>query len=123
MLAFLINPTTETIEVVEHDGDYKNIQKLIGASLFTTVCIKYDEDKGVSTDIYVDDEGMLSLTADTKFIKFDNYPYPLAGNGLVLGCDIEGESIAPMISKEELEDSVSFMDFFEVREYTMKEGI
>ena len=56
MLAFLINPTTETIEVVEHDGDYKNIQKLIKASLFTTVCIKYDEDKGVSTDIYVDDE-------------------------------------------------------------------
>jgi len=28
-----------------------------------------------------------------------------------------------MISKEELEESVSFMNFFEVRDYAMKEGI
>ena len=123
MLAFLINPETENIEVVEYDGDFRNIQQMIEARLFTTVCIKYDEEKGISTDIYVDDEGMLDLQPTTKFFKHQDYIYPLAGKGLVLSGDTEGESISPMISKEELEKKISYMDMFEVRQYVMKEGI
>ena len=37
MQAILIDPYTQTIEVVEYSGDYKDIYALLGCDLFTTV--------------------------------------------------------------------------------------
>lgn len=49
--------------------------------------------------IFVDDEGLLK-PCDHFFIWKD-YPQPLAGRGLILGCDEEGNSVAPRVTLEE----------------------
>ena len=55
MLAILIDPFTETIEVVDYSGDWQDISTLLGCSLFTTI------DLGDSDTLYVDDEEEESL--------------------------------------------------------------
>lgn len=43
--------------------------------------------------LYVDDEGLLKKFEDVKGVfMIDGQPQPLAGNGLIMGCDEEGES-------------------------------
>jgi hypothetical protein len=77
MLAILIDPFTETIEVVDYSGDWQDISTLLECSLFTTI------DLGDSDTLYVDDEGL--YVEDQRFFNLEGYPQPLAGRGLVLG--------------------------------------
>ena len=98
--AFLIDPVAQAITEVEFNGDYREIYKLIDASLFTTVAITEDD------AIFVDDEGLLQ--DGQRFFMVEGYPQPLAGHGLVLGCDDEGETVAPRISLSELKRRISW---------------
>jgi len=38
----------------------------------------------------------------------DNYSHTLAGNGLILGVDSEGNSISPTITVKEVEEKIDF---------------
>lgn len=88
MVGYLIDPFAQTVTPVEYDGDYRSIYKLIGCSTFTVA----SSSEGL--DCYVDDEGLLN--GPTDFFVFEDYPQPLAGKGLVLSHDEEGDSVGAL---------------------------
>ena len=98
MKAFLIDPEKKKVSIVDYDGDYTNIQKMIEAKYFTTVRINSDHDT-----VFVDDEG---LYTDKASFMLKSYPTPLKGKGLVLGVDDEGDSIEPVMSYETLKSMI-----------------
>lgn len=85
MRAIFIDAKNRKVQEINFEGDFQAIQKQIGVDTFT-VCGMRDNDA-----CYVDDEGLLNGTKDF-FSNPNIYPHPLAGNGLILGTDDEGES-------------------------------
>ena len=102
MKAILIDVKKEEVKEVEHDDTLKNIYELVECATFDVVRI--DNTNG----IYVDDEGL--FVEDQLFFTYhgDTYSQTLAGNGLILGVDSEGNSIAPTITVEEVEEAIDF---------------
>jgi hypothetical protein len=96
MKAYLIDPFEHQVTEVEYSGDFRDIYKLIDAQCFD--CARFNE-RGDA--VYVDDEGLLGLRPMAYF-AVDGYLNILAGKGLVLGCDRNGESTSPTISLEEM---------------------
>jgi hypothetical protein len=101
MRAILIDPVAKTVTEVEHTDDYRDIYKHLECDLFTVVGI--DE----VDSVFIDDEGLLK-DEPGPFFALAGYPQPLAGRGLILGCDEEGESIAARMSLDEARAMVSF---------------
>ena len=104
MKAYLIDPFEKSINEVEYSGDYQDIYKLINADLFDVVYM----DDGIG--VFVDDEGLFK---DNQAFFQVGYAM-LAGRGLVLGTDDEGESISPKISLKDLAKKIKFMSREEV---------
>lgn len=101
--AHLINPVKRIITEVIIDGDYKQLYELLHCQIFTAVQINEKRDT-----IYVDDEGL--FVENQVFFLHKDYPYqPLAGYGLVVGTDDEGESITPSVSLQETREKVTFL--------------
>ena len=94
MKAYLIDPQAQTIEQVDYSGDYTQIYDLINASLFTAATFNRAGDT-----CFVDDEGLFN--SDNEFFLIGDYPQPLAGRALVLGCNREGDSVEPSISLQQ----------------------
>lgn len=104
MQAYLIDPFTQTVNPVEYDGNYKSIYGFIDAHTFD--CARFNEH---GDGIYIDDEGLIS-GKQQAFFRVRGYPEPLAGKGLVLGCNMaNGESCAPSVSLEEMRENVLFV--------------
>ncbi len=103
----------ENKEVKEVEVDKKNIldsmYKHIGCQLVDRVGLNR------SDDLWVDDEGLLTVNEDSKFFSFRGYPSPLVGNGLILGHDGMGESIEPKITIEEVRMNVKFYTMDEIQ--------
>lgn len=99
---FLIDPEAKTIKQVVHNGDYKQIYEFTGCDCFTVVQI---DDVNC---VYVDDNSLLD--SPRYFFVLKGYPQPLAGKGLVLGVDREGETIGSNFELEELQPLVSFTE-------------
>lgn len=100
MKAYLIDPYEQSVSEVEYNGDYNQIYKLIDATTFDVARIA-DGDS-----IYIDDDG---LSKDwQEFFMHEDYGNPLAGKGLVLGCNDEGDSTEPACTLEQLREQVSF---------------
>ena len=90
MKSILINPFDRTISEVEYSGNYQQIYDLIDCETYDCARINKHGDA-----IFVDDEGLISEKPQAFFLHED-YPQPLAGKGLVLGCRAsDGETIAP----------------------------
>lgn len=100
MQAFLIDPVAREVTAVEYDGDWQNISKLIGARVFDVARLQNGD------SIFVDDEGL--FREEQSFFMHTGYGNPLAGKGLVLGCDEHGDSTAPNCTLEELRAQVQF---------------
>lgn len=90
MRAILIDPHAKTVTEVEHDGTLEGIYRAIGADCVCTVGLGVDRDA-----VFLDDDGL--FREGQEFFSIGEYPHPLAGKGLVLGCDAEGESCAPVL--------------------------
>lgn len=103
MLALLIDPFTRTITEVEYSGNYQQIYDLIDCQTYDCARINKHGDA-----IFVDDEGLISEKPQAFFLHKD-YPQPLAGKGLVLGCDDEGESVAPHTTLDEVTAAVQWV--------------
>lgn len=101
MKAFLIDPFERAITEVEYSGNYRDIYTLCQYDTFDVVTFNKHLD-----GVFVDDEGLFK--PDQAFFSIADYPQPLAGRGLVLGCDEEGASVAPTVTLEELEELVTF---------------
>ena len=111
MNAILIDPYAETITPVEYSGNYQDIYKLCDYELFTVVSVEPNGD-----GIYVDDEGLLKLTDETKFFTYAGYPQPLAGKGLILGLNPRtGNSIGAKTPLETVKAKVKFYSLAQVR--------
>lgn len=100
--AILIDPFEMIVSEVFYGGDLENIYELIEAKPFTVASFGADGD-----GIFVDDEGL--FRQGQRFFKFDGYPQPLAGKGLILGSDESGESISPAITLEAVQTSVRWV--------------
>jgi len=102
MKAILIDVKKEEVREVEHDDTLKNIYELVDCATFDVVRI--DNTNG----IYVDDEGL--FVEDQLFFTYhgDTYSQTLAGNGLILGVDSGGNSIAPTLTIEEVQEAIDF---------------
>ena len=113
----LIDVKAETITEVEV-GDYKDIQKKVGCNLFDVVQV---DDKN---DIYVDDEGLLSVDKDSKFFGFKGNRMKLGGNGLVLGINHNtGDSKSTTLTVEYLKERIEFFNFEQTKPYLMEVGV
>jgi hypothetical protein len=107
MRAILIDPKAKTITEVEYTGDYKNINEHIEAELFTVVGIDHYENEDRES-LFVDDEGLYK--EDQYFFLWNGYDQPLAGKGLILGYNAEGESIATSLGLDYVTSMVKFID-------------
>lgn len=99
MKAFVIDPFEKKVTEVEYDGNYENIYTLISSpnhpvDTFTCVDINNQQDT-----VFVDDEGLLSDQNTQQFFSINGNI--LAGKGLVLGTNEEGESVAPSMNFED----------------------
>jgi hypothetical protein len=112
MKAILIDVKNKTISMVEVDD--KNVLKdwyrLMGCGMVEVAHYIDNHDS-----ILVDEEGLLSLTGDTKFFTIEGGHQPFAGNGLVVGVDDEGEGVSPNVSVEEIQRKVKFHTLREVQ--------
>ena len=111
MKAYLIDPFTQSITEVEYSGDYKQIYSLIDADLFT--CADINE---FGDTVFVDDEGLINGKPQEFFLVAD-YPTPLAGKGLVLGTNQEGESVEPSITIDQLRANVDWIPHFMLHKF------
>ena len=113
MKAILINPFTRSVSEVECSGDIQEIYDMLNCGTFTVATFYNPSGDGV----FVDDEGMLADPAGMGFFYLPElYPQPLAGMGLVLGCDEDGNSTAPVTPLEEIAGLVEFYTHAEVYE-------
>jgi len=100
--AILIDPFEMTVSEVFYGGELSEINDLIAAKPFTVASFG-DAGDG----IFIDDEGLFRQCQ--RFFKFEGYPEPLAGRGLILGSDENGDSVAPAISLEAVKASVRWV--------------
>lgn len=109
--AHLIDPVKRIVTLVTIRGDYTELYKHLHCQIFTAVQINNMQDT-----IYVDDEGL--YVDNQLFFYHKNYPsQPLAGYGLVVGTDEEGESVNPKVTLEETIQAVTFMSRSDVMEW------
>lgn len=107
----LIDVKNETITEVQVSKGIQGIYDQVKCQTFEVVNL--DD----HNDIYVDEEGLLGLTPDTKFFMIENGLQPIAGNGLVLGFDNEtGDSVDTTYDIETLRKSVKFYTLRQVQE-------
>jgi len=101
--AYLINTADRTIAEVDYGGHSTHICDLCSFEFFTIykrwpfeylTVVELNEERDV---VFVANQNLLErpITEITEFFGFLGYARPLAGNGLVLGTDEEGESIEP----------------------------
>jgi hypothetical protein len=102
MKAFRIDPINKKITEVKYDGNYKQIYDYIDARAFDVATL-YENGDGV----YIDDEGL--FVENQHFWIHKNFPTPLAGIGLLLGLDEEGDSTTPKTTIEELTGDVKWV--------------
>jgi len=103
MKAILIDVENQKVTAVLHDDTLESIYKHVDCRTFDVVNID-----GVNS-IYVDDEGL--FVEDQLYFKYTGTTdsVSLAGNGLILGVDDEGETISPTLMLEEVEQAVTFL--------------
>lgn len=106
-----IDVENRQVSEVEIQDGLQPIYDKVGCELFEIV--EYD----YFNDVYVDEEGLLKLTPESKFFTIEGYPTPLVGNGLIMGVDKDsGESVDTNLSVEEVSKRISFQTLNEVRE-------
>lgn len=102
MRSFLIDPFKQEITEVEYSGDIEQIYQLTDCQTFDCARIRNGD------GIFVDDEGLYA--EDVRFFWHEDYIQPLAGKGMVIGCDMEtGESAPAKTTLNELLDKVRWV--------------
>lgn len=100
MKGILIDPKARTITEVEVEKGIDAIYALIQAGTFDCVYIN------PHNSVFVDDNGLLN---DPEFFFIlKGYPQPLAGRGLILGCDDEGESCSATVTLDWAQHNITF---------------
>ena len=96
-----IDPTAQTVEAVETNGQLQDLYQLIGCRTID-VCARQPNGDALT----VDDEALLDEPQPPAFV-FNGYG-PIHGVALLTGCDEEGETIAPAMSLASVERAVQW---------------
>jgi hypothetical protein len=105
MKAILIDSYNKTVQELDLDPNFKMLFQWYQQIKCTIVTVGHYITEHDS--IIVDDEGLLKPC--DHFFYYDGAHQPFAGNGLVVGVDEEGETVACDITLEEVEAKVKFM--------------
>jgi len=111
MIAHLINPKLRTITPIAifESGDMHlmDIYRAVECDYFTSHTLNIEGDA-----IFVDSEALLKdLTKQSYFrVTAPTGSQLLAGNGLVLGIDFEGRSVAHSLTLEQLSSMIEWVD-------------
>lgn len=109
MRAILIDPFE--CSIVEIDFFYQSFRDIYPILSHETMpvdtftCVQLDQGDAV----FVDDEGLLKNPI--RFFKMKCYDQPLAGKGLIMGSDEDGETTDAKTSLLWVHDQVKFMEF------------
>jgi len=99
-----IDPTRQVVEAVEINiNSLSALYAHIGCRTIDFVCRQPTGDA-----LIVDDEALLMEPQPPAF-RFGNYWYRIHGIAIVVGCDDEGNSIAPVMTVEEVHSRVRFL--------------
>ena len=101
--AILIDVYEKEIREVDYDGTLDFIYFNLACRTFDVV--RVDDVNG----IFVDDEGLLRQNQLYFEYPSSNGIFQLAGNGLILGVDDEGNSISTTLTVEDVKGKVSFL--------------
>lgn len=107
--AILIDPFACMVTEVEHDADdYTNIYRLLSHEAHPVDCftIAPADTLQPGEAIFVDDNGLLNNPV--RFFGFAGYHQALAGKGLILGSDSDGETAAATSRLDFIRASVIF---------------
>lgn len=115
MKVFVIDPHELEITEQEYDGSLDCMYKLTHCNCVDLVRINEFGD-----GIFVDDEGLLGNLSEQAFFFYNGYYSPLAGYGMVAGCDEEGETVSPHITLDELKANVNFVTLEQVQKEMSK---
>ena len=107
MKAILIDSINKEVKEVEIGKGIAEMYKFLNCECFTIASYLPKNDA-----IFVDDEGLMNGT--DVFFTYEGAHQPFAGNGLIMGCDDEGESVDCKISFTEVKDKVKFYTRYEL---------
>lgn len=106
MKGILIDAVNREIKEVEHNN-IGDCYQLIGCGLVEVAGYFDNEDC-----VYCDEEGMLKYSTcglDGFEIDFGTHKNVVAGNGLVVGTDYEGETVACVSTLDDIKKVVTFV--------------
>ena len=101
--AILIDVYEKEIREVDYDGTLDFIYFNLACRTFDVV--RVDD----VNSIFIDDEGLLRQNQLYFEYSGSNGIFQLAGNGLILGVDDEGNSISPTLTIEDVKSKVNFL--------------
>jgi hypothetical protein len=101
MKAILINATERSVKEVDIKGDLKSWYDQIGCDVVEVACYLPS-----SNMLLVDEEGMLK--APTHFFEFNKNV--LAGNGLIVGTNDDGDTSSATLNVDDIMFNVKFYD-------------
>ena len=106
------NRTITEVEVTKdsNDSELQSMYNHIKCGMVE--CVSLNDEN----DVWVDEEGLLTLTPFSMFFKIGGYPDFLSGNGLILGFNDEtGESVDTTLTIDDVKSKVTFHTLNEVR--------
>lgn len=113
--AYLIDPFAlletpldplKLIRAVQFDGSLEGIYAALSHPDMPVDCVDCVRLPTGRDGIYIDDEGLFK--GATVGFLIEGNPTPLVGRGLVLGCDEEGNEVAPTVTLLDLCRKVRF---------------
>ena len=112
MKAILIDSEKRKVSyvIIDKKKGIKEYYKLLKCDLFTLGMEFENQDA-----LFVDDEGLLTLTPDSMFFYIEGAYQPFAGNGLILGTDDDGDSVDVKTKLKDIKDKIRFLTIHEVR--------
>jgi hypothetical protein len=105
MKAIKIDVVNQKVEQVNIGNDLEDIYEQISNGCSTFTCVYGLETADV---IYADDEALFQDVQGGFMLH--SMKYPIVGNGLVLGTNLEGESISPEVSVEFIQKNIIWLD-------------
>ena len=106
------NRTITEVEVTKdsNDSELQSMYNHIKCGMVE--CVSLNDEN----DVWVDEEGLLTLTPFSMFFKIGGYPDFLSGNGLILGFNDEtGDSSDTTLTIDDVKSKVTFHTLNEVR--------
>ena len=105
MKAIKIDIVNQKVEQVNIGNELEDIYEQIDNGCSTFTCV-YGLD--TADVIYADDEALFKEVQGGFMLH--SMKYPIVGNGLVLGTNLEGESVNPEVSVDFIEKNIIWLD-------------